>query len=225
MESIIKWQTGIPTKKGRYILSLKGSKKIDTDNWSIYTKKWYHYNNNYVIAWCKLSDIEPYKEENMDEREEKAVNHVFDVEVISFDIAQKDKYELNLQGKFEVVLREGKYYVERIKPKYPKTYEECCDVLGLSTMDNDAKGYKVDLIIRFQELLIARDAYWKIAGDWKPNWEDETDIYYTISYDGVNIKCYNNTDVYSKLAFPTEEMRDAFYENFKELIETCKELL
>lgn len=27
------------------------------------------------------------------------------------------------------------------------------------------------------------------------------------------------------LAFPTEEMRDAFYENFKDLIENCKELL
>ena len=27
------------------------------------------------------------------------------------------------------------------------------------------------------------------------------------------------------LAFPTAEMRDAFYENFKELIELCKELL
>jgi hypothetical protein len=27
------------------------------------------------------------------------------------------------------------------------------------------------------------------------------------------------------LAFPTEEMRDEFYENFKYLIEQCKELL
>ena len=27
------------------------------------------------------------------------------------------------------------------------------------------------------------------------------------------------------LAFPTQEMRDAFYENFKDLIEQCKELL
>ena len=27
------------------------------------------------------------------------------------------------------------------------------------------------------------------------------------------------------LTFPTEEMRDAFYENFKELIESVKELL
>ena len=27
------------------------------------------------------------------------------------------------------------------------------------------------------------------------------------------------------LSFPTEEMRDAFYENFKDLIELCKEFL
>ena len=27
------------------------------------------------------------------------------------------------------------------------------------------------------------------------------------------------------LAFPTDEMRDAFYENFNELIGSCKELL
>lgn len=49
MESVIIWQTGEPKKKGRYILSIKGG-KIDLDNWSIYTKNWYHYNNNYVIA-------------------------------------------------------------------------------------------------------------------------------------------------------------------------------
>ena len=60
---------------------------------------------------------------------------------------------------------------------------------------------------------------------WEPDWEDETEIYYTISYDGVNIKCYNNTDVYSKLTFPTKEMRDAFCENFKDLIERCKTFL
>ena len=61
MESVIKWQTGTPKKKDRYILSIKGG-KIDLDNWSIHTKNWYHYNNNYVIAWYPLSDIEPYKE-------------------------------------------------------------------------------------------------------------------------------------------------------------------
>ena len=32
-------------------------------------------------------------------------------------------------------------------------------------------------------------------------------------------------DVNTILTFPTEEMRDAFFENFKDLIEKCKELL
>jgi hypothetical protein len=32
-------------------------------------------------------------------------------------------------------------------------------------------------------------------------------------------------DVNMTLTFPTEEMRDAFKENFDELIEECKELL
>ena len=44
----------------------------------------------------------------------------------------------------------------------------------------------------------------------------------TIYYTGVlRISEYHNII----LTFPTEEMRDTFYENFKELIEQCKELL
>ena len=37
----------------------------------------------------------------------------------------------------------------------------------------------------------------------------------------IDVENYRNTF----LAFPTREMRDAFYENFKELIDTVKELL
>lgn len=121
------------------------------------------------------------------------------------------------------------------KPTYPKTYKECCDVLGIDTMDNDAQGYKADLIIRFQELFIARNAYWKIAGEelglGKP-WEPEFGKYIQYS---INFYLYKNSFLLYKgehnssdnrfLVFPTEEMRDIFYENFKELIEQCKELL
>ena len=108
------------------------------------------------------------------------------------------------------------------KPKYPKTYKECCDALGLNTMDNDAQGYKGDLIIRFQELIIARDAYWKIAGDWKPDFM-YCDLY-CIGYNG-NVITWKMQGGCRFLAFPTAEMRDAFYENFKDLIEAVKELL
>lgn len=114
---------------------------------------------------------------------------------------------------------------EKVGYHYPKTYKECCDILGICTMDNDAQGYKGYLIIRFQELLIARDAYWKLAGDWKPDWENDIQekwIIFTAS------NCAECATAYAEnyiLAFPTEEMRDAFYENFKELINECKELL
>ena len=46
---------------------------------------------------------------------------------------------------------------------------------------------------------------------------------------GMNITAFEYEDsivvVDCGLSFPTEEMRDAFYENFKDLIEQCKELL
>lgn len=191
--------------------------KLETDD----------FNDNYYLS----QELMPYEEKTM---EEKSTNHVFDTEIISFDIAQRDKYELDLQGKFNVVLQEGKYYVKRIKPQHPKTYKECCDVLEINAKANDAQGYKADDIISFQELLIARDAYWEIAGvemglsePWKPDWYDDEwpDMYY-ISYDGKSIEkgkgfpCVNII-----LIFPTEEMRDIFFDNFYNLIEKCKEFL
>ena len=117
----------------------------------------------------------------------------------------------------------------RKQSQYPKSYKECCKVLAYEG-GATVIGYDAVLLNSFQKLKLCRDAYWKIAGEqmglgkpWEPDWENET--CHTISYDGVNIKCYYYTDVYSKFAFPTKEMRDAFYENFKDLINETKELL
>ena len=82
------------------------------------------------------------------------------------------------------------------------------------------------------KLLICRDAYWKIAGEemglgkpWEPDWKDDEQFkYIIICRRGCIIKdTYTAKDVI--LAFPTEEMRDAFKENFDPDIEICKELL
>lgn len=151
-----------------------------------------------------------YDEETMEERNEKPVKHVFDTEVISFDIAQRDKYELDLQGKFHVVLREGKYYVERIKPQYPKTYEECCKVLGIDEeMIVQGGWYRHGFIRCFYKLLICRDAYWKIAGNWKPD------------YDNIYQEKWGTARGFS-LPFPTKEILDTFNENFNDLVEKCE---
>ena len=118
------------------------------------------------------------------------------------------------------------------KPKYPKTYVECCELLSLGEDGRlYTKGYKASLIQNLHKLYICRNAYWKIAGEqmglgesWEPDWNEATAKYTIVVIENKLEKRYALTQNYI-LAFPTEEMRDAFYENFKELIEQCKELL
>ena len=128
--------------------------------------------------------------------------------------------------------------VERIrkfltpKPKYPKTYEECCVVLEYIPYTDDVIGYKWNILQLLQKLLICRDAYWKIAGEemglkkpWEPDWKSIDKKYNIYNYRGVISYDYFTVIDRCILAFPTEEIRDAFYNNFKDLIEQCKELL
>ena len=145
------------------------------------------------------------------------------------------------------IINATKIVMEKKEKKYPKTYEECCKILGVDpnnflTITNlyygevETTDYERVLLGKFAslwELRICRDAYWKLAGErmglgkpWEPDWKNPNhDSYPTITRcDGRVIK----TTIYTHdcpLAFPTAEMRDAFYENFKELIERCKELL
>lgn len=62
--SKIKWQTGEP-KEGGYYLITTDSGRITTDLWRIFPNRsnWEYRNKFDVKAWCKLSDIKPYKEE------------------------------------------------------------------------------------------------------------------------------------------------------------------
>lgn len=63
MESVIKWNTGEPKEIGNYLVSVKVSNHllVTTDfylrkgGWSLW--------NDYITAWCKLDDINPYKQQ------------------------------------------------------------------------------------------------------------------------------------------------------------------
>ena len=122
------------------------------------------------------------------------------------------------------------------KPKYPKltNLSECKEILGEKDMYQGVSGYKGELLTVFQRLLIFRDAYWKIAGEemglGKP-WDSTYGcgewgywIGYSINENKIHLQD-SRILVNHTLVFPTAEMRDAFYENFKDLIEQCKELL
>ena len=132
------------------------------------------------------------------------------------------------------VINATKIVLENKKKEYPKTYEECAKELGYNqVMPKDhILGYRGTLLSTFQQLLICRDAYWKIAGEemglgkpWEPDYLSDNYRYCIVSDFGKIIKnAYKNGENHI-LPFPTPEMRDAFYENFKGLINECKELL
>ena len=131
------------------------------------------------------------------------------------------------------VINATKIVLEKKKPKYPKTYGGCCDTLYRNSRHDECyeaclQGYPMQT---FARLLICRDAYWKIAGEmmglgksWKPIMEAGYCTHAIIHHTSHIRKSRPCADS-ALLEFPTEEMRDAFYENFKDLIEECKELL
>ena len=132
------------------------------------------------------------------------------------------------------IINATKIVLEKKKKQYPKTYEECAEVLCECAIMTH--GYKRDLLNALQKLLICRDAYWKIAGEemglgkpWEPDYDSGVDKFGIVYFDNTIMKTCAiarwERHLNKILEFPTEEMRDTFYENFKEEIEICKEIL
>lgn len=154
------------------------------------------------------------------------------------EVVEKEWHEYDKYNKIGITVKDYLKYIDSItKPKYPKTYEECCKVLeinlALELRRQVIIGWNIKLLCNLQQLLICRDAYWKIAGEemglgksWEPDW-------YGIKQPKFGIHTVENQIKYITLhvlknlilVFPTREMRDIFHENFKDLIEQCKELL
>lgn len=193
-----------------------------------------------TIAWFNSHEI---KFANTSRKDDRNVNDICDnilINQISAKVAIinlksdvcDDEVELNL-GDYEIEVRDGKTYAVKKKPKYPTTYEECCGILGMTFDYPDIRMVSIDeynLYSNFIQLIRCRDAYWKIAGEemglgepWKQDYDDRCLI---IANNNGNIHTYeyhgNNNII---LAFPTMEMRNTFYENFKDLINDCKEFL
>lgn len=118
------------------------------------------------------------------------------------------------------------------KPQYPKYYEECYKIMKIHSSYECAYNQNLlNKINNFYKLLLCRDAYWKIAGEqlglgkpWEPDCTDDT-LKYGIRTYRNKINCNYTFERNGLLLFPTEEMQNEFYKNFRELIEQCKELL
>ena len=159
-----------------------------------------------------------------------------------------DELEYKIPDGYEITeVSKDTVFIKPIKPQYPKTYKECCDVLLIPpyynlryhTYEHCYNEYATsntllslqDKLNTLGKLLICRDAYWTILGEemglgkpWEPDLENE-ELYCIQNYNKQIIKSKTNTAFNKILIFPTEEMRDAFFEDFKDLIEQCKKLL
>ena len=216
--------------------------EVEKMRWEEDTVKYtlYLFGCNYKTSTLPTDYLQPYKEETMEERKYAELRMPLDDDdKLATEVTIDDNKilppENHLIGKITKV--ENGMLVEFVKkqPQYPKTYKECCEVLSLNseraTWGIEGLEYKRRLIVCFQRLLICRDAYWKVAGEQmglgKP-WEHDMskdEFSSAISYQYGYIQKCEVRHQNEILIFPTKEMRDAFYENFKELIELVKELL
>lgn len=152
-----------------------------------------------------------------------------DIEAINNAGLKIENIIMNIEfdlSKYSYEVKDGRLIVSEKKPKYPTTYEECIASMQLQDLLVEGRcGYEWRLVSNLQKLLLCRDAYWKIAGEelgldgpWKPDYTDLNNITYYGLYNELKYSIINP----SQFVFPTEEMRNAFYNNFKDLIEQCK---
>ena len=216
------------------ITSMKWDEYLDTVSYKLDNKIYTRIEQLKVV-----NDLPLVKNENLEETQTKRdidkTVFMFGPVMVPDKVDDKLEYEIIDGYEFERV-ENGKIILKPIKPKYPDNYEECVRIaknIHGYDIHIDAPDYR-ELMESFIKLLICRDAYWKIAGEqmglgkpWEHNYlKDANTIRYAIYNTGDEIvkldgKLYRNYI----LCFPIKELRDAFYEKFKDLIESCKELL
>lgn len=115
-----------------------------------------------------------------------------------------------------------KFVFERMNDR-PTDIKEALEILDLSMLMEG--NYRKEQLKTLQQLLIFRDAWWKMADDWKPDWTNLKVNKFCIGVDRNVTSSCNKVTGNKILAFPTKEMRDKFYDAFEELINEVKELL
>lgn len=81
---------------------------------------------------------------------------------------------------------------------------------------------EAEACLALAQLCQLRDRY---NGGWKPDWEDTNEQKYVIIIHTGRIQVETFFSIQHLLTFKTEELRDKFLENFRDLIETAKPLL
>lgn len=137
-------------------------------------------------------------------------------------------------------VKNGEIILKESKKELPKTWEGCYKQLGCGEfVDNicDINGSKLICptsinrnalpfglgkpVLALCQLLVCRAVY---RQGWKPDWKITNEKYCIIQIEG-KITTLNNQVISRVLSFQSEEVRDKFLGNFRDLIEEAKELI
>lgn len=157
------------------------------------------------------------------------------METKEFKIQVPEGYEIDKENStFEKIV------FKKIEKELPKSWRELNNITGYY-VDKDGKVYncinfstdycnknvfpteeEAEACLALAQLCQLRDRY---NDGWKPDWKNDRQLKYIIEifYDDIVKRIYECR--YKALAFKTEELRDKFLENFRDLIEIAKPLL
>ena len=159
---------------------------------------------NTAKEWYKGSDetlkklaLQAYKEEELEDKLPKT---------------WEEFCENNKSAKGDFYIREDSY-IERINIPLKR------DVYGERNLLPSKESAEAHLALMQLERL--RDCY---RGGWEPDWSDGEPKYVILNYMG-KISPYRAWSISHILSFQQEELRDKFFDNFKDLIETAKDLI
>ena len=129
------------------------------------------------------------------------------------------KAERKLPKKWEDLENVNGYYVD--------SWGDVRCYYGVNTPDHTNKNIfptkeEAEACLALAQLCQLRDRY---NDGWKPNWNSTAETKYVIEIFKNNIVKNLYGGKHRILAFKTEDLRDKFLENFKDLIETAKPLL
>lgn len=140
-----------------------------------------------------------------------------------------DEVEIILGNDFELKTEDdGRIKLVRKKNELPKTYTECCRLLGtgfnhyLEYLTNEKrKDFEYHLrndLSKLAKLIVCRNAYWKLTGD--PS--DAVNCYSIIKRNGEPTVTICGNDNKGILAFLECKAAEEFVKNFSRSIKDCK---
>ena len=129
----------------------------------------------------------------------------------------EDKRESSWEEYCELMKGKDSCYIEDSHYTCVSSLFGCVPIVTEFESEGDAEAFAA-----FSKLLKLRKNW---VGEWKPNWMDRTQKKYTIVVEGNELFDGLNTSVSCSMSFPTEEMRDEFFNTFRDLLEIAKPLL